>query len=272
MAVKQCRRSMVRYLWVFSCLGLCIHPAWSDEVAVAVAANFIEPAKGIAAAFEAETGHHVTVSAASTGKLYAQITHGAPFDVFLAADSQAPAKLEEHGFAVAGTRFTYAVGQLVLWSRDPRLDLNDGEAVLRSGGFAHLALANPRTAPYGAAAMAVLQRMGLEHALAGRLVRAEDVGQAFQFAATRNAELAFVALSQTSHAGTGLGGSVWRVPSNWYTPINQEAVLLVRARQSAAARAFLAYLRGPTGAAMVERFGYARAEHASVGSGLGDTP
>lgn len=236
----------------------------ADDVTVAVAANFIEPARQMAVAFEMDSGHHLVLSAASAGKLFAQIMNGAPFDVFLSADAQTPIKLEAQGLAVPGTRFTYAVGRLVLWSADPHVDLSQGHAVLRQGEFAHLAVANPRTAPYGLAAISVLQRLGLDKSLAGKLVRAEDVGQAFQFAATRNADLAFVALSQVLHAQIDLGTNVWRVPETWYPLIIQDAVLLERAKDSAAARAFLDYLRGPAGVALIERFGYAPAARAGM--------
>lgn len=265
----------MRQVWLIVLLGLSslyMHGVMAAEVVVAVCSNFIVPARTIAAEFETATGHHVTLSAASTGKLYAQIVHGAPFDVFLAADSVAPASLEERGKAVRGTRFTYAVGQLVLWSRDARLSGRSGDAVLRSMQFTHLALANSRYAPYGAAGLAVLRRLGLDQALADKLVLAEDVGQAFQFAATGNADLAFVAWSQTLQASPALPGSVWHVPQNWYAPILQQAVLLMPARDSVAARAFLNYLRGEFGADLVEKFGYARLESALADAGAEPGP
>lgn len=234
----------------------------AGELRVAVAANFIAPARELVAAFEASTGHDVVLSSASTGKLYAQITQGAPFDVLLAADSMTPERLEEQGYAVAGTRFTYAVGELVLWSNGARLTTNNGEAILRGGDFAHLALANPRIAPYGAAAMEVVRRLGLGERLKDKLVYAEDVGQAFQFAATGNAALAFVARSQTLSGEPARGGSAWPVPAGWYTPIVQQAVMLRDAQAGVAARDFLAYLRGTEAAALVRHFGYGRAEYA----------
>lgn len=256
--------------WVIGLLivVLCAPRVLADEVKLAVAANFIAPARALAAAFEASTGHRVVVSAASTGKLYAQIVQGAPFDVLLAADSSTPTRLEEQGYAVVGTRFTYAVGELVLWSRDATFMATNGEMTLRRGAFAHLALANPRTAPYGAAAMEVLQRLGLEAGLQSKLVHAEDVGQAFQFAATGNAELAFVARSQTlsrerSDPGSSVG-STWRVPVGWYKPIVQQAVLLTHAQESSAAREFLDYVGGAAGVVLVEHFGYSRMEYAGT--------
>lgn len=258
----------LRWVTGFFIVVLWVPRVLADEVKLAVAANFVVPARALAAAFEASTGHHVVVSTASTGKLYAHIVQGAPFDVLLAADSSTPMRLEDQGYAVVGTRFTYAVGELVLWSRDATLTASNGEMTLRRGAFAHLALANPRTAPYGAAAMEVLQRLGLDAGLHSKLVLAEDVGQAFQFAATGNAELAFVARSQTlsrerSDPGSS-AGSTWHVPADWYKPILQQAVLLTHAQERSAAREFLDYLGGPAGAVLVEHFGYGRTEYAGT--------
>jgi molybdate transport system substrate-binding protein len=225
-------------------------PAQAAQVKVAVAANFTAAMKEIAAAFEAATGHELVVSYGSTGKIYAQIVNGAPFEVFLAADQARPQRLVEEGRA--SDRFTYAVGRLVLWSPDPdRVDARG--AVLRSGDFRRLAIANPVTAPYGAAAVQVLERLGLMQALEPRLVRGDNIAQAYQFVATRNAELGFVAMAQVALEP---GGSRWPVPLDLYDPIRQDAVLLEKGRDNPAARALLDYLAGPEAHAVIERFGY----------------
>jgi molybdate transport system substrate-binding protein len=216
---------------------------------VAVATNFAATARALGEAFRAASGHEAVVSDGSTGKLYAQIAGGAPFEVFLAADAERPRRLEAEGHAVAGTRFAYALGRLVLWSPDPAR-VTGPEAL--AGAFRHLAIANPELAPYGAAAREVLARRGLWERLAPRLVRGEDVGQAYQFVATGNAELGFVALSQLAPGA----GSRWLVPADAYTPVEQHAVLLAPGRGDPAAAAFLAYLRGPDARARIERAGY----------------
>src|SRR5574337_1441237 len=214
------------------------------EVQVAVAANFAGPMERIAAGFGAATGHRLKVAVGSTGKFYSQIVAGAPFEVLLAADDERPTKLVDSGHAVAGTRFTYAIGKLVLWSPKPGF-VDDRGAVLASGGFAHLAIANPKTAPYGAAAMQALQARGLSEALAPKLVTAESIGQAFQFVATGNAELGFVALSQVAAPGRPADGSSWLVPQNLYREIRQDAVLLKPGVDNPAAKALLEYLKSP---------------------------
>jgi len=234
--------------------------AAAAEVRVAVAANFAAPCEEIARAFETRSGHRVTVSAGSTGKLAAQIENGAPFDVLLAADAERPALLEKGGAAVAGSRFTYARGRLVLWSSDPALVDGAGK-VLAGGGFRHLAIANPSLAPYGAAAEEVLRGRGLWQQLRQRLVQGEDIGQTYQFVASGAAELGFVALSQLRAAAGGAGGgqikgSMRIVPEASYRPIDQQAVLLAGARGNLAARAFLDFLKGGEARAVIERFGY----------------
>jgi molybdate transport system substrate-binding protein len=226
-------------------------PAVAAEVRVAVAANFIEPVKEIGALFANATGHHAVLSSGGTGQLYAQITQDAPFEVFLAADEATPRKAIDGGFAVAGTRFTYATGRLALFSRDPALV--KGEATLREGRFTKLAIANPATAPYGVAAVEVMKALGVHDALASKLVQGNNIAQTYQFVETANAELGFVALSQiVRHAE----GSRWLVPDSLHAPIAQDAVLLERGADSEAARAFLAFLRGPEGRAVVAKFGY----------------
>jgi molybdate transport system substrate-binding protein len=231
-------------------------PAGS-EVKVAVAANFAAPLDLIGAAFLKASGHPLAVSSGSTGKLAAQIENGAPFEILLAADAERPALLEKHGSAVAGSRFTYARGRLALWSADPALVDADGK-VLSSGRFRHLALANPKLAPYGAAAQQALTGLGLWQKLAPLVVQGEDIGQAYQFVATGSAELGFVALSQV-RAGIAAGqpkGSLWLVPESRYQPIEQQAVLLVKGKDDPAARALLDFLKGPETRAVLERFGY----------------
>jgi molybdate transport system substrate-binding protein len=229
-------------------------PAKAAEVSVAVAANFTAPLDALAAAFAKVSGHHLVISSGSSGKLYLQITAGAPFEVMLSADSERPIRLEQEGAAVPGTRFTYAIGELVLWSRDPGL-VDPAGSVLASSRFRHLAIANPETAPYGAAARQVLQGLDLWQKLAPRLVQGEDIGQTYQFVATGNAELGFVALSQIRAAGKPQG-SLWIVPSERYRPIEQQAVLLARGKNSPAARGFLEFLRSAPARTLIQEFGY----------------
>jgi molybdate transport system substrate-binding protein len=229
-------------------------PASGAEVKVAVAANFAAPAKGLAEDFRRASGHTAALSLGSTGKLVAQIVNGAPFEVLLSADEAAPRELETTNHAVPGTRFTYAVGRLVLWS--PKAGVVDaGGAVLKTGSFRHLAIANPRLAPYGAAAVETLRNLGLHDALGARLVTGESITQAFQYVASGNAELGFVALSQVQADGTP-GGSSWVVPQTLHAPIRQDAVLLAKGRDNEAARAWLAFLRSPAARPTLRRFGY----------------
>jgi molybdate transport system substrate-binding protein len=230
-------------------------PAVAAEIRVAVASNFIEAIKEIGALFTKATGHQAVFSSGGTGQLYAQITQSAPFEVFLAADQATAQKAVDAGFAVVGTRFTYATGKLALFSKDPALV--KGETTLKEGRFAKLAIANPATAPYGAAAIEVMKVLGVHDALAPRLVQGNNIAQTYQFVETGNAELGFVALSQiVRHAE----GSRWLVPNSLHAPIAQDAVLLRRGADSEAARAFLAFLRGPEGRAVVEKFGYGAGE------------
>lgn len=223
----------------------------AEQLTVAVASNFAAPMREIAAAFERESGHGLRLAFGSSGKFYAQIQHGAPFDIFFSADRTKPQALEEAGLAVAGSRFTYAVGRLALWSRDAKL-VRGGPQVLEEGGFNKLALANPRLAPYGAAAVQVLRNLGLEEVTKPHWVRGENIAQTYQFVASGNAALGFVALSQIS----GGGGSAWIVPGNLHDPIRQDAVLLKRGAKSAAARALLRFVRGARAAAIIESYSY----------------
>ena len=229
--------------------------AQAGQVSVAVAANFSAPMQQIAAAFARQTGHRALLSFGSTGKLYAQIHNGAPFQVLLAADEQTPARLEREGRAVAGTRFTYAVGKLVLWSKQPALVDQQG-AVLRRMDFAHIALADPKLAPYGAAAIQVLTHLRLQDRLRPRWVYGENIAQAYQFVDSQNAALGFVALSQVWQDGQLRQGSMWLVPQSLYTPLRQDAVLLEPGRQHSAALALLAFMRSAQVREILQGFGY----------------
>ncbi len=229
--------------------------AHAAEVQVAVAANFTAPIKEIAAEFEKDTGHKVAIAFGATGKFYAQIVNGAPFEVFLAADDSTPAKLEGEGAIVAGSRFTYAIGKLVLWSAKENF-VDDQGAVLNNPAIRHLSVANPKTAPYGAAAMATLTQLGLADAYRGRMVQGENITQTHQFVATGNAELGFVALSQVYKDGRLTSGSGWVVPAAFHQPIRQDAVILARGRDNPAAAALVDYLKGPKAAAVIRSYGY----------------
>lgn len=225
------------------------------EVSIAVAANFTAPMQRIAAQFEKDTGHKAVLSFASTGRLYAQIKNGAPFDILLAADDKTPARLIEEGHAVAGSRFTYAIGKLVLWSKDSNRVDADGQ-VLRSAAFDRIAVAEPKLAPYGAAAVEVMSRLGVWEALQPKAVYGESIAQTYQFVASRNAQLGFVAMAQVYADGRISEGSAWVVPSNLYTPIRQDAVLLRRAGNNSAAKALMDYLRTDQALAIIRAFGY----------------
>lgn len=236
------------FLWLVATATLAI------ELRVAVASNFAVTLQELVEIFESQTGQEVTVVPGSTGKHYAQIRNGAPFDVFMAADARHPKQLEADGLAVAGIRMTYARGALVLWSPDETL-IDDRGEVLTRGGFRFLGMANPDLAPYGAAAREVLEKLGLWRGLESRIVRGENIGQAFQFVATGAAELGFVALSQITEDGDRMtAGSHWRVPQNLYTPIDQQAVLL---SDLPVAREFLGFLGSAEARAVIRRDGYA---------------
>jgi molybdate transport system substrate-binding protein len=233
--------------------------ARAEEVAVAVAANFVGTLEKLAADFEKASGHRLVISAGSTGQLYAQLKAGAPYEVFLAADTERPRALEKEGLAVRGTRFVYARGKLALWSKQPDLVDARGE-LLKRAQFAKLALADPATAPYGAAAQSVLKRLGLWDKLraAGKLVLGTSVAHAYQFAASGNADCAFVAYAQVLASRDG--GSSWLVREDWYAALDQEAVLLKTGEAKPAARAFLQWLKTDRGAlAQVRASGYGTA-------------
>lgn len=254
--------------------------AQAGEVVVAVAANFAGPLAKIGEAFAAASGHTLKVSSGATGKFYTQIQSGAPFEVLIGADDETPRKLIAEGHAIAGSNFTYAIGKLVLWSAQPGY-VDDQGAVLAAGKYAHIAIANPKTAPYGAAGLEVLKAKGLSEAAAPKLVTAESIAQAYQFVSTGNAELGFVALSQVIGAGPPqanerpLGGptpkasggpasmpskpvtgSYWLVPPSLYGQIRQDAVLLKVGEKNPAAAALLAYLKTAPAKAVIESFGY----------------
>lgn len=226
----------------------------AGEVPVAVAANFTAPMQKIAAEFERDTGHKALLSFGATGKFYAQIRNGAPFEILLAADDETPAKLIAEHAGVAGSQFTYAIGKLVLWSAKPAV-VDDAGEVLKKTGFDHIALANPKLAPYGAAAVATMKALAVYDALQGKMVTAENIGQTYQYVASGNALLGFVALSQVLKDGR-IEGSAWIVPAKYYSQIRQDAVILDKGRGKPAAEALLKYLKGDKARTVIKSFGY----------------
>jgi len=230
--------------------GACGKPE-VKTVSMAIASNFAEPAKEIAVLFEKSTGYNAVMSFASTAQLFTQISQGAPFEVFLAADQRTPQKAVDDGFAVGGTLITYAFGKVVLFSST--IDVSNGETVLREGRFGKLAIANPATAPYGAAAVDVMKSLKVEEQLRDKIVQGNNITQAFQFVETGNAELGFVALSQVINKDAK---SIWFVPKSLYRPIRQDAVLLKKGAQSETARAFMKFLKTPEVLAVIEKYGY----------------
>ncbi|MBT3066438.1 molybdate ABC transporter substrate-binding protein [Rhodoferax sp. U11-2br] len=229
--------------------------AHADEVSVAVAANFTAPMKQIAADFEKDTGHKLVASYGATGKFYAQIKNGAPFEVLLSADDETPTKLVKENAAVAGSQFTYAIGTLVLWSAKQAIVDSQGQ-VLKNGGFDHLALANPKLAPYGLAAVQAMQALGVYESLSPKIVMGENISQTHQFISTGNALLGFVALSQVLVDGK-IEGSHWVVPAKLYSPIRQDAVILDKGKGKPAAEALIKYLKSDKAKAVIKTFGYA---------------
>lgn len=234
---------------------LLVLPVPAAEVAVATAANFTAAINRLAPDFERRSGHKVVASFGATGTLYAQIKNGAPFDILLAADAAHPLRMETEGLTVPGSRFTYATGRLALWSAKPGVVDKDAQ-ILRRGEFAHLAIANPKTAPYGAAAVQVLQHLGVEARVRPRIVQGENITQTFQFVSTGNALLGFVAWAQVRALPAAQAGSYWLVPAELHDPLHQDAVLLKRAAGLAAARAFLDYLRSPPARSIITELGY----------------
>ncbi|WP_339515331.1 molybdate ABC transporter substrate-binding protein [Pseudomonas sp. RL_15y_Pfl2_60] len=229
--------------------------SFAADVNVAVAANFTAPLKAIAAEFEKDTGNRVIPAFGATGQLFAQINNGAPFEVFFSADDSTPAKLEQAGKSVAGSRFTYATGALVLWSAKPGY-VDEQGTVLKQNGFKHLAMANPKAAPYGRAATETLEKLGLSASLKDKIVEGQSITQALQFVSTGNAELGFVALSQVYKDGKITSGSAWLVPDAYYQPIKQDALILKKGANNPAAKALTDYLKGPKAQAIIKSYGY----------------
>ena len=248
------RFNLRRLLTLTAALALSA-AAQAEVVQIAVAANFTAPARALAEIFARTTGHEAKLSFGATGAFYTQIKNGAPFDILLAADDERPIRLEKEGDTVPGSRFTYAIGQLVLWSAKP--GLVDGEgAVLKGGNFNKIAMANPKLAPYGAAAVETMDKLGLAAALTPKLVTGESIGQTYNFIATGNAELGFVALAQVLDGGKMKSGSMWVVPAKYHAPIIQDAVILKRAAANPAAKAWMALMRSPNTQDFIRSYGY----------------
>lgn len=234
---------------------LAVTGAQADEVQVAVAANFTAPIQAIASEFEKDTGHKLIAAYGATGQFYTQIKNGAPFEVFLAADDSTPEKLEKEGDIVPGSRFTYAIGTLALWSaKDGYVD--DAGKVLEKNQFKHLSIANPKAAPYGLAATQVLAKLGLTDKVKDKIVEGQNITQAYQFVSTGNAELGFVALSQIFKDGKVSHGSAWIIPETMHDPIKQDAVILKKGENNPAAKALTEYLKGPKAEAIIKSYGY----------------
>ncbi len=245
---------MKRVLLALMCL-LAPAVGIAADIRVAVAANFASPMKDIASAFESHTGHKVLLTPGATGKFYAQISNGAPFEIFLSADDETPAKLEKEGRAVAGSRFTYAIGRLILWSPKESV-VTDSADVLTSGSFRFLAIANPKVAPYGMAAVQTMQKLGVLTRLEPKVVQGENIAQAHQFVTSGNADLGFVALAQVWHNGKLKSGSGWVVPESYHDPLRQDAVLLEQGRNSDAAKALMSFMKSDKAREIMAAYGY----------------
>ncbi len=244
---------------LFFCMVFNSTMVWAEDVEVAVAANFIKPMEQIAAKFEQATGNKLVVSFGSSGKLLEQMRNGAPFKVFLSADQSKPQTVEDEKLDVPGSRFTYAIGKLLLWSvREDMVD-NKG-AVLKTGNFEHIAIANPKTAPYGAAALETMDKLGVLDTLQAKIVQGESIAQTREFVSSGNAELGFIALSQVIRDGRISEGSGWLVSPDLYAPLKQDAILLKTGENSTEARALMDYLKSDAGRAVIESFGYGLAE------------
>ena len=234
---------------------LTLTSAWAAEVKVAVAGNFAQPMKDIATEFEKDTGHKLNLSQGATGKFYAQISNGAPFDILLSADDETPAKLIKEGKAVSGSQFTYAIGRLVLWSPDDKL-VDQGGAVLKSDKFKFLSIANAKVAPYGRAAVQTMQKLGVLSSIEPRVVQGESITQTHQFVSTGNAQLGFVALSQVWDGSKIKSGSAWIVPESMHEQLKQDIVLLNPGKESPAASALIDYIKSEKSKKIIERYGY----------------
>lgn len=232
-----------------------VSPAFAEPVLVAVAANFLPPFREVALEFEKTTGHTLRVVSGSSGNFYSQIQNGAPFDVFFSADNERPKKLEDEGLGVKDTRFTYAIGRIVLWSANA--DLIKGEETLRAKNFKRLAIANPKNAPYGVAAMQTMQKLELWESLQPHIVMGESIGQTMGFIESGNAQVGFVALSQVMDPKVKGKGSHWQVPTHLHEPIQQDVILLTKGKENPGAKALLAFIGGPHAKAIIERYGYA---------------
>ena len=239
-------------LLVWGCLFM---PAQANELSVAVAANFAAPMQKLAVMFEQSSGHKIKLAVGSTGRFYAQIKNGAPFEVLLAADDETPRKLAQEGLAISSTQMTYAVGRLALWSKQPALVDDKGE-VLAKGQFDKLALADPKLAPYGLAAIETLTQLGHLERLRPKLVQAENIAQAYQFVSTHNAPLGLVALSQIYQDGKFTEGSAWVVPAHLHSPIRQDAIVLNKGKDNPATASLLVFLRSDQARALIKRYGY----------------
>ncbi len=245
------RKSFILPL-LFVAYATCVR---AEEALVAVAANFSAPMQQIAAAFQKDTGHQLRMSLGATGGIYAQIKNGGPFDVFLSADQLTPQRLEAEGLGVPNSRFNYATGQLVLWSKEGSL-VDDKGQVLRNKSIQRIALANPKLAPYGSAAIETITALGLLNELKPKLVQGDNIAQTYQFVSTQNAQVGFVALSQVFANGQITSGSAWIVPSNLYKPLHQDVILLNKGKDNHAAKALMLYLRGEKAKAVMKSYGY----------------
>ncbi|MFW1678138.1 molybdate ABC transporter substrate-binding protein [Pontibacter sp. JAM-7] len=249
---------MPKSRWLSLALMLLSPLSVAEEIYIAVAANFAAPMKAIAWQYEQQTGHQVHLSFGASGKFYAQLLQGAPFHLFLSADQEKPAALEQQGLTVAGSRFTYAVGSLALWT--PRTGMTLNADTLKTTNFNHLALANPKLAPYGAAAILTMEHHNLITATQNRWVMGENIAQTYQFVSTGNADFGFVAMSQIFYQGQLKTGSAWIVPTNLYPPIRQDAVLLKHAADSVAAIGFLDFMRSKSATHLMQQYGYSTPE------------
>ena len=237
--------------------ALALPPAaWPASTSIAVAANFAAPMRSLVQSFEKNTGHKVVVALGATGQLYAQIKNGAPFDVLLAADDETPKKLESEGLAVSGSRASYAIGRLVLWSKRGELIDAKGE-FLSTGRFDRIAIANPKLSPYGLAAVEVIEKLGLTQAIKPKAIEASNITQAHQFVASGNAEIGFVALAQVAEGGKIKSGSGWIIPESLHSPIQQDLVLLQRGKTNPAAQQLIEFLRSENAKAVIRSYGYA---------------